>query len=189
VHSSRAGNLSLKNAHATLEAMQWAKKQTGFTIVELLIVVVVIAILAAITIVSYNGVTNRAYDSAVQSNLSAAGKRLEQFKIENSDKVPVVTDWESMKIALTRNAYGNAYQNGTGEHNFVYCRNDATFGIVAATKSGKVYKYVSGQGVSEYTATFAGSTTTCPAIGISTSSTGYDNRWAYSSSVWTSMTL
>jgi prepilin-type N-terminal cleavage/methylation domain-containing protein len=36
------------------------KKSQGFTIVELLIVVVVIAILAAITIVSYNGVTERA---------------------------------------------------------------------------------------------------------------------------------
>jgi prepilin-type N-terminal cleavage/methylation domain-containing protein len=35
-------------------------KKHGFTIVELLIVVVVIAVLAAITIVSYNGVTERA---------------------------------------------------------------------------------------------------------------------------------
>lgn len=48
-------------------AMQWAKKQTGFTIVELLIVVVVIAILAAITIVSYNGISERARVSAAAS--------------------------------------------------------------------------------------------------------------------------
>jgi prepilin-type N-terminal cleavage/methylation domain-containing protein len=40
--------------------MQWAKKQTGFTIVELLIVIVVIAILAAITIIAYNGIQQRA---------------------------------------------------------------------------------------------------------------------------------
>ena len=37
----------------------------GFTIVELLIVIVVIAILAAITIVAYTGIQNRAYDTAV----------------------------------------------------------------------------------------------------------------------------
>lgn len=36
------------------------KKQTGFTIVELLIVIVVIGILAAITIVAYNGIQQRA---------------------------------------------------------------------------------------------------------------------------------
>jgi len=41
----------------------------GFTIVELLIVVVVIAILAAITIVSYNGVQAQAKRSAIASSV------------------------------------------------------------------------------------------------------------------------
>lgn len=40
--------------------MQRGRKQTGFTIVELLIVIVVIGILAAITIVAYNGIQERA---------------------------------------------------------------------------------------------------------------------------------
>ena len=40
------------------------RKQTGFTIVELLIVIVVIGILAAITIVAYNGVQQRANNTA-----------------------------------------------------------------------------------------------------------------------------
>ena len=43
--------------------------QLGFTIVELLIVVVVIAILAAITIVSYNGIQQRALTSASLSTV------------------------------------------------------------------------------------------------------------------------
>ena len=40
--------------------MKWAKRTKGFTIVELLVVIVVIGILSVITIVSYNGVQNRA---------------------------------------------------------------------------------------------------------------------------------
>lgn len=40
-----------------------AAKRAGFTIVELLVVIVVIAILAAITVVSYNGITTRANES------------------------------------------------------------------------------------------------------------------------------
>ncbi|MGH7217820.1 MAG: prepilin-type N-terminal cleavage/methylation domain-containing protein [Candidatus Microsaccharimonas sp.] len=50
---------------------QWAQKQAGFTIVELLIVVVVIAILAAITIVSFSGIQQQA---KVTSIVDAAGK-------------------------------------------------------------------------------------------------------------------
>ena len=46
-------------------------KRSGFTIVELLIVIVVIAILAAITIVSYNGVTSRARDAVMKSDISS----------------------------------------------------------------------------------------------------------------------
>jgi len=44
------------------------KKQSGFTIVELLIVIVVIGILAAITIVAYAGITARANTTRAQTN-------------------------------------------------------------------------------------------------------------------------
>ncbi len=64
------------------------RKQSGFTIVELLIVVVVIAILAAITIVAFNGIQNRAKASAAQSNASQAIKKLMAYAIDNSDSYP-----------------------------------------------------------------------------------------------------
>lgn len=55
------------------------KQQKGFTIVELLIVVVVIAVLAAITIVSYNGITNRANASAALATAASLQKKVELF--------------------------------------------------------------------------------------------------------------
>ena len=57
-------------------------KNQGFTIVELLIVVVVIAILAAITIISYAGITARANESAVKLQASNFQKKAEAYNAE-----------------------------------------------------------------------------------------------------------
>lgn len=62
---------------------RWSGYQSGFTIVELLIVVVVIAILAAITVISYNGITTQAVASIARSDLANIGKQLEIFKVNN----------------------------------------------------------------------------------------------------------
>lgn len=51
--------------------------QKGFTIVELLIVIVVIAILAAISVVAYNGIQNRAKTNSGQQVASQVQKKIE----------------------------------------------------------------------------------------------------------------
>lgn len=56
------------------------KFKPAFTIVELLVVIVIIGILAAITIVSYTGITKRAAAAALQSDLKSATTRLELTK-------------------------------------------------------------------------------------------------------------
>jgi len=57
----------------------------GFTLVELLIVIVVIAILAAITIVAYGGVTSRANTSAAQQDVSSVAERLKTYQADNGN--------------------------------------------------------------------------------------------------------
>ena len=58
-------------------------KQTGFTIVELLIVIVVIGILAAITIVAYNGVQGRARFATAQSDLRSINQAILMYYADN----------------------------------------------------------------------------------------------------------
>lgn len=60
-----------------------SNKQRGFTIVELLIVIVIIAILAAITIVAYNGIQQRANDSRRMNDANAMTKALAQYYVRN----------------------------------------------------------------------------------------------------------
>lgn len=57
--------------------------QRGFTIVELLIVIVVIAILAAISIVAYTGIQERARFSAMRSELASINKAIQLYYAEN----------------------------------------------------------------------------------------------------------
>lgn len=73
------------------------KKIRGFTVVELLIVVVVIGILATIVIVAYNGVQNESKQSKIAADLSNVQKLVELYKIQNGSYPATATnlnpDW------------------------------------------------------------------------------------------------
>lgn len=110
----------------------------GFTIVELLIVIVVIAILAAISIVAYNGIQNRANDSAVESDIATLQKKMEIFKIEStSGEYPqTIAQLNSITgFTLTKGAYD------TGSNNVYYIKNTSnnTYAFGLRSKSGKGY--------------------------------------------------
>ncbi len=155
------------------------KKAHGFTIVELLIVIVVIAILAAISIVAYTGIQNRANDSTVQSDLRNVGMKVNEYMAIN-DTLPSIAWLISSSVSLAHDAYGNHYAN---LHNFVYCRVDSPapkFVLVAASKSGNVYTYRDGSvrvGVGPL-ATFS---TLCPNNGLPSPTYA---EWFYFNGAW-----
>lgn len=70
-----------------------SSKQTnsGFTIVELLIAVVVLAVLAAISMVAYNGVQSRALNTRAIEELTQIGKAIQIYQIIE-DRYPADVD-------------------------------------------------------------------------------------------------
>lgn len=90
------------------------KQQLGFTIVELLIVIVVIGILAAITIVAYNGVQVKARDSARISKVNSIAKAISLYHADNGRYPPILDGQgnESNCGSLTEN-WGHCDRNQT----------------------------------------------------------------------------
>jgi len=80
----------------------------GFTIVELLIVIVVIGVLAAITIVAYTGINNQARLSAIKSTLEQQAKAMELWKTQNGEVYPATLS--AARAANMLDEDGGAYQ-------------------------------------------------------------------------------
>lgn len=95
----------------TLNNIKTMNKERGFTIVELLIVIVVIAILAAITIVAYNGIQNRAKTTKAQTNASAVQKVAEAYNADSSRYPGVSTEFSG---ATSKLPAGVTLLTGTG---------------------------------------------------------------------------
>ncbi len=161
------------------------KKQSGFTIVELLIVIVVIGTLAAMVIVAYTGITSSASDSAVKSNLANLVKQMEVSKtLHSENRYPTVdTEFYALQggVKLTKNSYDPSVTN-----NVLICfKSDGSgYGIVAASKSTTRYYVSSAVTTPTQTAQVLTGTTSsiCSGIGITASS----YRWLYSSGAWNS---
>ncbi len=64
------------------------RAKSGFTLVEILIVVVILGILAAIVIPQFTGASTEAKESSLVSNLQSMRSQVELFKIQHNDILP-----------------------------------------------------------------------------------------------------
>lgn len=95
-------------------------RRAGFTIVELLIVVVIIAILATITIVAYNGIRDRASNSAISSAAQQAGKKVLTYGPLNSDTYPSESTY-AQDISLPASSAQAAYDYYVSDDKKRFC--------------------------------------------------------------------
>lgn len=70
---------------------RWAAKK-GFTIIELLVVIVVIGILVGITLVSYSGIQQRSRDSTRGSDITQLKIAIEKYHADNSQYPAICGD-------------------------------------------------------------------------------------------------
>ena len=158
----------------------------GFTIVELLIVIVVIAILAVISVAAYNGVQNSAHKSAVQSDLSNAKRKLDLFKAEHGNYPTNTTDLESLDIAASKDSYNIGGTTGTYA-NFYYCVNTLTdeFAIAARAKgSNEGYIVSSTKSVAARAGQQLSSSHVRNEVGATDASTRYQTNGMSAAGVW-----
>lgn len=152
----------------TLNNIKTMNKERGFTIVELLIVIVVIAILAAITIVAYNGIQNRAKTTKAQTNAAAVQKVAEAYNADNSRYPGTSAEFSStttkLPTGVTLLTGATALSAGVGETAIDY----DIEGTAAAATGGRIRYW-------DFTLATPGPATTVIYLGTSTSGSTFTN--------------
>ena len=83
--------------------MRNQRKRSGFTLVEILIVVVILGILAAIVIPKFTNASSEAKRSTLTSTLHSLRGQIELYMLQHGDKPPVLTgtDWTPLTDQTT----------------------------------------------------------------------------------------
>lgn len=112
----------------------------AFTIVELLIVIVVIAILAAITVVAFNGAQNRAVQATLQADIDKARKKIMLYHAEYGNYPTAIncTNPISTEVCVQpsgSNAYSYSVNNASNPATFTLNVTNGTFAYQASNTS------------------------------------------------------
>ncbi len=107
---------------------------------ELIIVIVVIGILAAIILVAYNGITSQAHTSAVKSDLASAKKKLEIYKVKHGAYPTSATTLKEAGLKFTEGSY-----DVTRNNVYYVADTDGKWYAIGAIAQGKAHCLESGQ--------------------------------------------
>lgn len=111
--------------------MNYKSKSTsrGFTIVELLIVIVIIGILAALVIVAYTGIQNRAKNTKKISDVRQLQKIIELYHADNGRYPPTPSGYQVSLMTGSLSSYTNVIPNDSTYPFFYVFGGDNAYGI------------------------------------------------------------
>jgi len=99
----------------------------GFTIVELLVVIVVIGILATLVVIAFNGVRDRAVQATIQSELKQTANKLSSLRFNNeSEAYPA-----SLETAGIENTNSTSFQYTYSSGDNSFCLSGISIGTPA----------------------------------------------------------
>jgi len=106
------------------------RAKSGFTLVEILIVVVILGILAAIVIPQFTGASTEAKESSLVSNLQSIRSQIELFKIQHNDILPgqILSDVDGSITPATAESFVNAMCLKTNQYGVVSTGDTFRFG-------------------------------------------------------------
>jgi general secretion pathway protein G len=144
--------------------MSAIRKNKGFTLIEILIVVIILGILAAIVIPQFSNASTAAKTSSVTTTAQSLRSQIALFKLQHNDNLPAAgaNFWTLMTTATDAN--GAAYTSGSSTSgpfgpymqsipaNALNLRTDvidvpgAQYGVANTTVCGWAYDYSTGTG-------------------------------------------
>ena len=115
-------------------------RKSGFTLVEILIVVIILGILAAIVIPQFTNASQDARESALLSQLQTLRSQIELYKLQHMDKLPdLVTNWNPLTTVTNGDT---ALAAAAADCGFIYDYNaGAGTGRIWGTGTDKRTKY------------------------------------------------
>ena len=87
--------------------MKAKRQERGFTLIELMIVVVIIGILVGIAVPNFTSMQGRAKEASVKGNMHTMQLAMEDFAVLNSGVYPVAADKATVKGLFPGGAWPN----------------------------------------------------------------------------------